>query len=117
MYANTYDATLNVKNGFPVFSTLVEANHIQVREGRRVSRLLISLLLLCTTLYVEKENCIPRCLCIRLQKTEDVYATYKLTDEDLNEIHALARDPKIGAPLSCVDRLQSWPAHQYLSST
>ena len=27
---NTYDATLNVKNGFPVFSTLVEANHIQV---------------------------------------------------------------------------------------
>lgn len=30
VYTNTYDATLNVKNGFPVFSTLVEANHIQV---------------------------------------------------------------------------------------
>lgn len=58
VYTNTYDATLNVKNGFPVFSTLVEANHIQ--------------------------------------KTEDVYATYKLTDEDLQDIHELARDPKIG---------------------
>jgi hypothetical protein len=32
-----------------------------------------------------------------MQKTEDVYATYKLTDEDLAEIHTLARDPKIGA--------------------
>lgn len=30
------------------------------------------------------------------QKTEDVYAMYKLTDEDLTDIHALARDPKIG---------------------
>ena len=30
VYTNTYDASLNVKNGFPVFSTLVEANHIQV---------------------------------------------------------------------------------------
>ncbi len=38
-----------------------------------------------------------------MQKTEDVYATYKLTDEDLAEIHALARDPKIGAPaIACV---------------
>jgi hypothetical protein len=34
-----------------------------------------------------------------MQKTEDVYATYKLTDEDLAEIHTLARDPKIGAPI------------------
>lgn len=34
-----------------------------------------------------------------MQKTEDVYATYKLTDEDLAEIHALAHDPKIGAPV------------------
>lgn len=36
IYVNTYDATLNVKNGFPVFSTLVEANHIQVPLPLRV---------------------------------------------------------------------------------
>ena len=41
-----------------------------------------------------------------MQKTEDVYATYKLTDEDLAEIHALARDPKIGArAIGCSMRL------------
>lgn len=60
MYTNSYDAMLNARNGFPVFSTLVEANHIQ--------------------------------------KTEDLYAAFKLTDEDKHEIHKLARDPRIGAP-------------------
>jgi hypothetical protein len=60
VYTNSYDASLNARNGFPVFSTLVEANHIQ--------------------------------------KTEDLYAAYKLTDEDKHEIHKLARDPRIGAP-------------------
>ena len=75
VYTNSYDATLNARNGFPVFSTLVEANHIQ--------------------------------------KTEDLFAAYKLTDEDKAEIHALSRDPRIGAYLpmgsdtegpSCSDR-------------
>jgi DNA replication licensing factor MCM2 len=58
---NSFDATLNVKQGFPVFSTHVEANHIQ--------------------------------------KTEDVYAAYKLTDEDIRSIHKLAADKRIGGPL------------------
>jgi DNA replication licensing factor MCM2 len=28
IYTNRFDASLNMKNGFPVFSTLVEANYI-----------------------------------------------------------------------------------------
>ncbi len=59
MYTNSYDPTLNARNGFPVFSTLVEANHVA--------------------------------------KTEDLFAAYKLTDEDKHDIHKLARDPRIGA--------------------
>ena len=61
MYTNSYDATLNARNGFPVFSTLVEANHIQ--------------------------------------KTEDLYAAFKLTEDDKEKIGKLANDKKnpIGA--------------------
>ena len=68
VYTNSYDPTLNARNGFPVFSTLVEANHVA--------------------------------------KTEDLFAAYKLTDEDKHDIHKLARDPRIGAdcPLSQVGR-------------
>lgn len=58
VYINSFDATLNVKQGFPVFSTHVEANHVQ--------------------------------------KTEDVYAAYKLTDEDIRSIHTLAADKRVG---------------------
>lgn len=58
VYSNSYDASLNVKNGFPVFSTVIEANSI----GK--------------------------------QKNE--FAAFKLTDEDRQEIHRLARDPRIG---------------------
>jgi len=61
VYTNNYDPTLNARNGFPVFSTLVEANHVA--------------------------------------KTEDLFAAYKLTDEDKHDIHKLARDPRIGASL------------------
>ncbi len=28
IYTNKFDASLNMKNGFPVFSTLIEANYI-----------------------------------------------------------------------------------------
>lgn len=28
IYSNSYDAALNVKNGFPVFSTVIEANNV-----------------------------------------------------------------------------------------
>lgn len=55
---NTYDATLNARNGFPVFSTQVEANW--------------------------------------LSKSEDKYASFRLTDEDKDEINRLSKDPNIG---------------------
>lgn len=58
MYTNSYDAALNVKNGFPVFTTVIEANYIN--------------------------------------KNEDRFAAFKLTDEDKQELHRLARDPRIG---------------------
>lgn len=32
VYRNTYAATLNTANGFPVFATVVEANHLRKRE-------------------------------------------------------------------------------------
>lgn len=28
IYRNNFDASLNTKNGFPVFATIIEANHI-----------------------------------------------------------------------------------------
>lgn len=28
IYSNNFDLSLNTKNGFPVFATMVEANHI-----------------------------------------------------------------------------------------
>ncbi|ONH65793.1 DNA replication licensing factor MCM2 [Cyberlindnera fabianii] len=33
VYKETYDGSLNVKNGFPVFSTVIEANAVRRREG------------------------------------------------------------------------------------
>ncbi|KAL0055666.1 hypothetical protein WJX82_002980 [Trebouxia sp. C0006] len=57
VYMNTYDATLNARNGFPVFSTQVEANW--------------------------------------LSKSEDKYASFRLTDEDKDEINRLSKDPNI----------------------
>ncbi|KZV78893.1 MCM-domain-containing protein [Exidia glandulosa HHB12029] len=32
IYLNNFDAALNTKNGFPVFSTVIEANHINKKE-------------------------------------------------------------------------------------
>ncbi|GAX74193.1 hypothetical protein CEUSTIGMA_g1642.t1 [Chlamydomonas eustigma] len=58
IYIHSYDAGLNVKNGFPVFSTCLEANYIQKRE--------------------------------------DVYSLYSLTDEDKGAILDLGKDPRIG---------------------
>jgi DNA replication licensing factor MCM2 len=48
---------LNVKNGFPVFSTIIEANHIN--------------------------------------KKEDQFAAFRLTEEDERQIRALARDDRV----------------------
>lgn len=59
VYSNGYDASLNVKNGFPVFTTVIEANFINRQEDR--------------------------------------FAAFKLSDEDKQEILKLARDPRIGA--------------------
>lgn len=61
VYSNSYDAALNVKNGFPVFSTVIEANSVM--------------------------------------KQKDQFAAFKLTDEDRQELHRLARDPRIGEPV------------------
>ncbi|CDK25118.1 unnamed protein product [Kuraishia capsulata CBS 1993] len=33
VYKNSYDGTLNAKNGFPVFATIIEANAVKRREG------------------------------------------------------------------------------------
>ncbi len=58
-YTNAFDVGLNIKNGFPVFTTVIDANYIN--------------------------------------KQEDRFAAFKLTDEDKQELHRLARDPRIGA--------------------
>ncbi|KAI8803597.1 MCM2/3/5 family-domain-containing protein [Cladochytrium replicatum] len=57
IYRNNFDMSLNTKNGFPVFSTIIEANHIS--------------------------------------KKEDMYASFRLTEDDVREIRQLARDPRI----------------------
>ena len=40
VYVNNFDAGLNRKSGFPVFSTLVEANHVQKKEELLSSHML-----------------------------------------------------------------------------
>ncbi|KAG9316373.1 MCM-domain-containing protein [Chiua virens] len=57
IYRNNFDASLNSKNGFPVFSTIIEANHVN--------------------------------------KKEDLFAAFRLTEENEKEIRALARDERI----------------------
>ncbi|KAF4598531.1 DNA replication licensing factor MCM2 [Pleurotus pulmonarius] len=57
VYRNNFDASLNSKNGFPVFSTVIEANHVN--------------------------------------KKEDLFAAFRLTEEDEREIRLLARDERI----------------------
>jgi hypothetical protein len=58
IYTNNFDLALNTKNGFPVFATVVEANHVS--------------------------------------KKQDLFAAYKLTEEDKAEIEQLSKDPRIG---------------------
>jgi len=58
IYRNNFDTSLNVKNGFPVFSTVLEANHVN--------------------------------------KKEDLFASFRLTEDDEKAIRALARDERIG---------------------
>ena len=57
VYRNNFDASLNSKNGFPVFSTIIEANHVN--------------------------------------KKEDLFAAFRLTEEDEREMRNLARDSRI----------------------
>ncbi|KAG6911108.1 MCM DNA helicase complex subunit [Tephrocybe rancida] len=57
VYRNNFDASLNSKNGFPVFSTVIEANHVN--------------------------------------KKEDLFAAFRLTEEDEKEMRTLARDERI----------------------
>ncbi|KAK7264727.1 hypothetical protein RJT34_32337 [Clitoria ternatea] len=58
IYTNNFDLSLNTKNGFPVFATVVEANHVT--------------------------------------KKHDLFSSYKLTQEDIQEIEILGKDPRIG---------------------
>ncbi|WFD29921.1 DNA helicase [Malassezia sp. CBS 17886] len=58
IYRNNFDAALNTKFGFPVFATVLEANHIAKRD--------------------------------------DVYAAFRLTEDDERAIRTLARDDRIG---------------------
>lgn len=37
IYKNNFDASLNIKNGFPVFATIIEANHISRKEDQFAS--------------------------------------------------------------------------------
>ncbi|KAI8982192.1 MCM2/3/5 family-domain-containing protein [Mycotypha africana] len=58
IYRNNFDASLSTKNGFPVFATIIEANHIN--------------------------------------KKENMFAAYKLTEEDTKKIIAMGKDKRIG---------------------
>ena len=40
VYSTTFDSTLNAKSGFPVFATVIEANHVQKREELFSSQML-----------------------------------------------------------------------------
>lgn len=57
IYTNNLDTSLNTKNGFPVFATVIEANHVS--------------------------------------KKEDLYSPFRLTDDDVEKIKELSKDPKI----------------------
>ncbi|KAJ3113955.1 MCM DNA helicase complex subunit [Phlyctochytrium bullatum] len=57
IYKNVYDTNLNVKHGFPVFSTVIEANYIS--------------------------------------KKEDLFSSFRLTEDDLKAIRNLSRDDRI----------------------
>ncbi|KAJ3064248.1 MCM DNA helicase complex subunit [Rhizoclosmatium hyalinum] len=57
IYRNSFDMNLNSKQGFPVFATVIEANHIS--------------------------------------KKEDVFASFKLTEDDHKKIRQLSRDDRI----------------------
>ncbi|ORZ09507.1 MCM2/3/5 family-domain-containing protein [Absidia repens] len=58
VYRNNFDASLSTKSGFPVFATIIEANHINKRE--------------------------------------DMFASYRLTDEDKKIIIGMGNDMQIG---------------------
>lgn len=42
IYKNSYDGSLNAKNGFPVFSTIIEANSVKRRDAGRVGEFNLS---------------------------------------------------------------------------
>ncbi|KAJ3033682.1 MCM DNA helicase complex subunit [Rhizophlyctis rosea] len=57
IYRNNFDISLNTRNGFPVFATVIEANHIS--------------------------------------KKADMFASFRLTEEDQHQIRQLAKDERI----------------------
>ncbi|KAJ3338694.1 MCM DNA helicase complex subunit [Gonapodya sp. JEL0774] len=58
IYRNNFDSALNTRNGFPVFATVIEANHVE--------------------------------------KKEDQFASFRLTEEDERDIQRLAKNEGVG---------------------
>jgi DNA replication licensing factor MCM2 len=69
IYRSNFDASLNAKNGFPVISTIIEANHINKRE--------------------------------------DLFAAFRLTEDDEKEVRALARGMSASASVLLVTSIKS----------
>jgi DNA replication licensing factor MCM2 len=61
IYTNNFDLALNRRNSFPVFATLIEANHVA--------------------------------------KNSDEIASFRLTQDDVAEVHELSRDPKLASKI------------------
>ena len=52
IYTHQFDMSLNTQNGFPVFSTVIEANYVQKREVRYIIVITPSLYYLVVNMHV-----------------------------------------------------------------
>jgi len=99
IYSNNFDTSLNTKNGFPVFRTVIEANYI----ARRADQVL-ALLVYAAMSGAEMRSTHPvrhtlpisllltaRLLCCALVQLE----SFQITQEDQAEILALSRKPNV----------------------
>ncbi len=60
IYTNQFDASLNAKNGFPVFATLIEANFIQKRSDAEANNLITDDDMLAIQALKEDPNIVQR---------------------------------------------------------
>ncbi|CAI7914754.1 unnamed protein product, partial [Closterium sp. NIES-53] len=84
IYVNNFDAALNTRQGFPVFSTVIEANHISKRQDAFAAYRLTD---------EDKEEIMRLSRDPRIAE-RDAFAVYRLTDEGQEEIMRLSRDPR-----------------------